>query len=214
MVAGGPDRVHDGRTSVPRARRTSRTPLAGAGLPVDRRQRASRAATLAPMTDDPRHDDEHSQPEYETPRWTEPATYRRRDGWGFLPWLIGAAVVLVLALAGGLGAAYLVAQIQAAPTPRTALPPPTPSPAATSTLAPTAPPTDDAASPTAEPEPTDGPATPDVEATPREHVVARGESISLIALEYGVTIEEIVALNELENPDVIVPGQRLLIPPP
>lgn len=172
------------------------------------------AATLAPMTDDQRHDDEPSPPDHQAPRWTEPATYRRRDGWGFVPWLIGAAIVLVLALAGGLGAAYLVAQMQAAPTPRTALPLPTP--AATSTLAPTAEATGDAASPTAEPEPgpTDDQASPDVDATPREHIVARGESISLIALEYGVTIEEIVALNELENPDVIVPGQRLLIPPP
>jgi LysM repeat protein len=42
--------------------------------------------------------------------------------------------------------------------------------------------------------------------------VQRGESLSLIAAEYGVTADAIIELNELENPNVIVPGQELLIP--
>ncbi|CAN5659570.1 hypothetical protein BH23CHL6_BH23CHL6_07540 [soil metagenome] len=151
----------------------------------------------------------------EASAWSPPVTYRRRRTWGFLPWLIGAIVLLALAAAAGFGTANLLAQMRAVPPPLTALPDPTPTlaprPSATPTAQPTEAPT---ASPTEEPFPTDEPTPPTAGATPREHIVVSGESLSLIALEYGVAVDEILELNELENPNVIVPGQVLLIPPP
>ncbi len=44
------------------------------------------------------------------------------------------------------------------------------------------------------------------------HVVAAGESLLGIAVRYGVTVEEILALNQLDNPDSIFIGQELIIP--
>lgn len=44
------------------------------------------------------------------------------------------------------------------------------------------------------------------------HVVSWGESVSSIALRYDVSEEAIVAANELEGPDRIYAGQRLVIP--
>jgi LysM repeat protein len=166
------------------------------------------------MTDDYRPPDEPWAPAEGTPGGDAPATQRRRR-WGVLPWIIGAIAVLLLAAGAGLGVAYLVAEMQAAPPPRTALPSPTPTASPTRTTAPPATPTANAPTATPTEEPTEEPEeTPLPEATPREHIVARGESVSRIAAEYGVTVEEIVELNELRNADVIVPGQRLLIPPP
>jgi len=44
------------------------------------------------------------------------------------------------------------------------------------------------------------------------HVVERGQELGLIARQYGVTVEAIVALNAIDNADLIYPGQELLIP--
>ncbi|MCQ3929504.1 MAG: hypothetical protein DPW16_03515 [Chloroflexi bacterium] len=44
------------------------------------------------------------------------------------------------------------------------------------------------------------------------HVVERGQELGLIAKEYGVSIDDILALNDLPNPDVIFVGQELIIP--
>ena len=43
------------------------------------------------------------------------------------------------------------------------------------------------------------------------HVVAAGETISSIASQYGTTTENIVAVNELPNPDNLVVGQSIAI---
>jgi LysM repeat protein len=59
------------------------------------------------------------------------------------------------------------------------------------------------------PSPTSSPA-----AAPIEHTVVAGESLSVIAEQYGVTVEAIVEANELANPDQIVIGQVLVIPQP
>ncbi len=56
--------------------------------------------------------------------------------------------------------------------------------------------------------------------TPREaaaaqgnvHVVQAGESLFGIAVLYNVTVEEIIAANDLTNPDALVVGQELIIP--
>jgi LysM repeat protein len=49
-------------------------------------------------------------------------------------------------------------------------------------------------------------------ADPQVHEVRRGDNLSTIAQRYGVTKEALVDLNQLANPDVIVVGQKLLIP--
>ncbi|HUG47113.1 MAG TPA: LysM domain-containing protein [Candidatus Limnocylindria bacterium] len=130
-----------------------------------------------------------------------------------LPWLLGGLIVLGTALAAGLATAYLVASLRQAPLPAslisptpivlvTPTPEPSPSPPASPSTAP---------GPSPSPSPTQEPAP---EATPLVHTVSAGESISLIAVEYDTTVEAIVELNQLENPNRIFPGQQLLIPPP
>lgn len=44
------------------------------------------------------------------------------------------------------------------------------------------------------------------------HVVEAGQELSLIAKIYGVSIEDILAVNDIANPDVINEGQTLTIP--
>ena len=44
------------------------------------------------------------------------------------------------------------------------------------------------------------------------HVVQKGETLSIIAGRYKVTVEAIVKLNNITNPDLIKIGQELLIP--
>ncbi len=61
-----------------------------------------------------------------------------------------------------------------------------------------------AAEPTAAPAPADG---------QRTHVVSRGETLALIANQYGVTWPAIMAANNLAS-DVIYSGQTLIIPAP
>jgi LysM repeat protein len=58
--------------------------------------------------------------------------------------------------------------------------------------------------------PTQPPATTPVEGV--EHVVAWGETIEIIASRYGVSAQDIVAANNLTNPDLIRAGDVLIIP--
>jgi murein DD-endopeptidase MepM/ murein hydrolase activator NlpD len=57
-------------------------------------------------------------------------------------------------------------------------------------------------------------ATPDPAAPPipRVHVVQDGENMTIIATNYGVTVEEILAVNNLANGDLLQVGQELIIP--
>jgi LysM repeat protein len=52
-----------------------------------------------------------------------------------------------------------------------------------------------------------------LEARGERHVVKSGESLSEIASQYDVSIEAILAANSLDDPNTIVVGQELLIPP-
>ncbi len=70
------------------------------------------------------------------------------------------------------------------------------------------------ATPTGKPET----ATPESTATPVSdepvyHTVQRGQTLSQIALLYGMTYQEIALLNGLDNPNLIFPSQELLIKP-
>ncbi len=49
-------------------------------------------------------------------------------------------------------------------------------------------------------------------AKPIIHVVVRGETLIRIASRYGIAVDDIVAANDIEDPSLILPGQRLLIP--
>lgn len=63
----------------------------------------------------------------------------------------------------------------------------------------------------ATPEPT---ATPALTATPRPevHVVSAGETIESISLRYRVDVNELIALNQLTNPNRVSVGQELKLP--
>ncbi len=85
-------------------------------------------------------------------------------------------------------------------------------PAATATPepSPTAPPP---AAPPASPAPAPTP-TPVQPATPAPlvHVVGQGDTLFAIARRYGVTVDDLRRTNNLGGSDIIVPGQRLVIP--
>lgn len=159
------------------------------------------------IDDDPAQGTNHSTP---------PSPSSERQAFSrALPWLVAVVALVLLAGVAGLGTAYLVASLRAAPSPDAAFLP-TPTPTASPTPRASAPTT---AEPTAEPggvptpEPTAEPSpdlTPD--ASPQTYTVQRGDSIGRIAARFGVTPEAIIALNELRNPNRILPGQVLLIP--
>lgn len=125
----------------------------------------------------------------------EETDVRRVPGW------VSSVVVFLLAamiLAGGGYGLYamLVLRPNSDPT-ASALPP-------TSTPTPTATPT-----PTETPVPT---ATP-TPLPPRAHSVEDGETVSDIAVAYGVSVDQILDLNPDVDPEFIKTGQVLLIPP-
>lgn len=47
---------------------------------------------------------------------------------------------------------------------------------------------------------------------PAIHVVQAGEVLSVIAEKYGVSIDELVAVNRIANPNLVSPGTELIIP--
>ena len=48
--------------------------------------------------------------------------------------------------------------------------------------------------------------------TPFVHVVQEGDTLSGIALKYGVGLDELIAANELVNPDLLRLGQEIMVP--
>ena len=127
-----------------------------------------------------------------------------------LPWLLGTALVLTLAVAGGLLTAYVVANLRAVPPPAALL---TPAPTLPAGTAP--PPSATPAATESTPQPRRTPTAPPVvtpEPTPFVHVVQQGESLHYIASLYGVTVDDILALNNIKNPNRIHAGDELLIP--
>jgi murein DD-endopeptidase MepM/ murein hydrolase activator NlpD len=55
-------------------------------------------------------------------------------------------------------------------------------------------------------------AMPPPEIQPTIHIVQPGESLASIANVYGVALDELIAANELENPNALFVGQSILIP--
>lgn len=70
-------------------------------------------------------------------------------------------------------------------------------------------------SPSSSPSPTPTPtATPTPVPTAQVHVVERGETLTQIARQYGVTLAALEAANGIKDPNLIVVGQKLKIPLP
>jgi len=67
-----------------------------------------------------------------------------------------------------------------------------------------------ASPPAPSPAPTSTPSQPSVPTV--EYTVRPGESLSDVATFFGTTVEVIAALNSLANANLVVPGQRLLVP--
>ncbi|MFL6090235.1 MAG: LysM peptidoglycan-binding domain-containing protein [Aeromicrobium sp.] len=79
------------------------------------------------------------------------------------------------------------------------------------------PPTPKADAPAPTPEPPAAPAEPAQPAQPAEpeyrtYTVKSGDTLSEIAASYGVDWHEMARLNNLENPDLIYPGQVFKVP--
>jgi LysM repeat protein len=108
-------------------------------------------------------------------------------------------VSLLLALAVPLGGCEIVIGAVATPTPGG---PPSSTPQVRVELTPVPSPT--AAPPTH----TAGPA-----GEPTTYKVKAGDNLSSIALQFGVTVEDIVKANNIEDPNQIYEGQELIIPP-
>lgn len=143
--------------------------------------------------------------EFEPAPESAPATAR---GHGRLRWAAAILIGLLAAAVLGFGAAVLVVpRLANVSTPIATLgPSPTPSPI------PTASPS---SSPTASATPS---STPKATATPRgtstTYVVKRGDILSAIAARFGVSVQAIVAANDLADANHIIVGQRLVIPAP
>jgi LysM repeat protein len=119
---------------------------------------------------------------------------------------VAALLVLVLAVAAGFGAAFLVPRFADTQAPRTT-PVVTPTPALF-TPAPSATPSPSTSG-------SAGVATPSPSASGQViYVVQRGDSLTSIAAKYGVTAQAIAAANDLKDPNHIEPGQKLIIPTP
>jgi LysM repeat protein len=85
-----------------------------------------------------------------------------------------------------------------------------PQPSAPATEAPS--PGETATAVPSQPAPTPEEVSPSVPTEGIEHVVAWGETINIIADRYGVSVEDIVAANNLSDPDLIRAGDVLIIP--
>jgi LysM repeat protein len=68
--------------------------------------------------------------------------------------------------------------------------------------------------PEAEPSPPESPAASPQEAGPQRYRVRAGDTLSRIAARFGVSVELIVCVNGLSDPNVLSRGQRLVIPEP
>ena len=115
--------------------------------------------------------------------------------------------------------ASVPATLSTIPTPAaTAQPPPTPAPTAAPTVAPTAAPTAAPATPTPTPPPapatsTVASATPTVP-RPTTYVVESGDTLASIASRFGTSVDALMTLNGITDPNLIHTGTVLALPSP
>ncbi|HEY5117981.1 MAG TPA: LysM domain-containing protein, partial [Anaerolineales bacterium] len=48
--------------------------------------------------------------------------------------------------------------------------------------------------------------------TPRVYVVQSGDTLGKIAEKFGVDVDELAAINDIQDPNVLAPGMQLVIP--
>jgi LasA protease len=72
----------------------------------------------------------------------------------------------------------------------------------------------DLTAPGAAPTPDPARVLPTLPEDTQEYTVVAGDSLQKIAKTFGVDVRSIIHANGIENPDLIVPGQYLIIPPP
>ena len=83
--------------------------------------------------------------------------------------------------------------------------PPTVTPTFTNTPVPPTATTTRTVTPTPTPEPTSTPI--------KTHTIQPGEALWEIAERYGVGVEDLIELNDIQDPDHLVPGEELTLPP-
>jgi len=123
-----------------------------------------------------------------------PPRHSSRARRGVPPWLVGGLLALVVLVAGG---GYLL----------THLVPSLGEPAATPTVVPTAAPAAEAAPEAAAPE-----AAAEPTREPLTYTVEPGDSLGSIADQFGTTVDALLQANNLDDPDLLVVGQRLVVP--
>lgn len=76
-------------------------------------------------------------------------------------------------------------------------------------------PSEEPIEPSEEPiEPSEEPVEPSEEPVePVVHIVGRGQTLSSISRLYGVSVDRIIAYNGIADPDMIITGSKILIPP-
>ncbi len=130
--------------------------------------------------------------------------------------LTSGVVLVLLALVLGVGGCE---RAKPAPTPTTELEPQaatetpvvTPAMSPEASVTPPSPPEETPTSPPAQATATPSPSGP-IPGEGIEYVVVWGDTIELIATRFGVSVEDIVAANNLTDPDVIKVGDVLVIP--
>jgi len=85
-------------------------------------------------------------------------------------------------------------------------------PAASATPLPGSTPSSGQLSPSPTPTPTPAASTPSPTPSFLRHVVQPGETLTAIALRYGVSVDELVRVNGIRDPDIIPAGAVLLVP--
>ena len=89
-----------------------------------------------------------------------------------------------------------------------------PMPAGVITSTPFLPPTRVPGSPILTPTPDEPHALPEVRREPEQYVVQAGDSLGTIAQRYGVTLEQLITANDIQNANLLEVGQMLTIPVP
>jgi len=124
--------------------------------------------------------------------------------------LVGLLILVVVG-AGGFGIGMLLPLLLPLPAGDTSVASPSPTAAGPSATpgasAGTSPGAPASASPLAS-------VVPSPAATPLVYVVKRGDQLARIANSFGVTLRAIEAANGITNPNLITPGQTLVIPAP
>jgi LysM repeat protein len=125
-----------------------------------------------------------------------PPRHASRERRRVAPWLVGGLLALVVLVAGG---SLLWSRVGPSIGGPSAAPSPTPPPTA---------------EPTAAPEAAQAPDTAPAEAArePLAYTVEPGDTLGSIADQFNTSMDALMQANNLDDPDLLVVGQRLIVP--